>query len=192
MAKTQERLLETAKDLFWKYGLKRVTVEEICKEASIGKMTFYRYYPNKLAIAQEILDQVNRTGRQEITAIFDSDRTFVEKMEAIIQLKMQYSESISIELIQDILSYGGPEFQNHLKKEKEEQSRLILDFFRKAQQAGDIRKDLRLEIIPMLSEHLVGLTENAQFMQFYRSPAELVQEITTFFFYGIVSNPLHP
>lgn len=189
MTGTQERLLNTAKELFWKYGLKRVTVEEICQEAGVSKMTFYRNYPNKLAIARDLLEQVYASGRQDMLEIFNSDQSFIEKMEAIIQLKIHYSESISVELIQDIFSYEDAEFQSYVRQQAEEQSRLVLDFFREAQRSGAIRPDLKLEIIPLLSEHLLGLSENKRFMEFYDSPAELVKEITTFFFFGITSRP---
>ncbi len=35
----RELILSTGKDLFWKFGFRRVTIEEICKEAGISKMT---------------------------------------------------------------------------------------------------------------------------------------------------------
>ena len=31
-------IVATAKTLFWKHGIKRVTIEELCKEASASKM----------------------------------------------------------------------------------------------------------------------------------------------------------
>ena len=37
-------IVETATDLFMRYGVKRVTVEEICQTAKISKMTFYKYF----------------------------------------------------------------------------------------------------------------------------------------------------
>ena len=43
-------IFKTAKDLFWKYGIKRVSIEEICKEAKVSKMTFYKFFPNKIEL----------------------------------------------------------------------------------------------------------------------------------------------
>ncbi|MDH5400751.1 MAG: TetR/AcrR family transcriptional regulator, partial [Cyclobacteriaceae bacterium] len=51
-----QAIFETAKELFWKYGIRRVTIEEICKEAGVSKMTFYKFFPNKVALANTILE----------------------------------------------------------------------------------------------------------------------------------------
>jgi AcrR family transcriptional regulator len=36
------RIASTAEKLFMKFGIRRVSVEEICREASVSKMTFYK------------------------------------------------------------------------------------------------------------------------------------------------------
>lgn len=43
----QRELIETAAQLFFKHGFKRVTVEEICRTAKVSKVTFYRYFAAK-------------------------------------------------------------------------------------------------------------------------------------------------
>lgn len=43
----QQFILSAGKELFWKHGVKRVTVEEICVQASVSKMTFYKFFMNK-------------------------------------------------------------------------------------------------------------------------------------------------
>ena len=54
----QKQILETSKELFWKFGFKRVTIEEICKEAGVSKMTFYKYYPNKIELVKGLMKRV--------------------------------------------------------------------------------------------------------------------------------------
>lgn len=190
--KTQLKLLASAKDLFWKYGFKRVTVEEICREAGASKPSFYRFFKNKLAIAEEVFDLEIQKSLEEYKAIFDSKDTFVEKMEAIIHLKLKHADQIGIEFIQDLMVYGGEEFQQFLVEKRDENIKMTMDFFRKGQEEGDIRKDLNLELIPILAQNLTSLASNEQLRQMYPSTRELIKEITTFFFYGIVSHPKHP
>ena len=48
-------LVKQARELFWKHGIKRITVEEICSEAGISKMTFYRNFKNKVEIAERVV-----------------------------------------------------------------------------------------------------------------------------------------
>ncbi|NQV51449.1 MAG: helix-turn-helix transcriptional regulator, partial [Candidatus Marinimicrobia bacterium] len=39
-------ILRTAEKLFMQFGYNRVTVEEICREAKVSKVTFYKYFSN--------------------------------------------------------------------------------------------------------------------------------------------------
>ena len=39
--KKKQSIIKASRDLFMRYGIKRVTVEEICETAGVSKMTFY-------------------------------------------------------------------------------------------------------------------------------------------------------
>lgn len=59
---TRNRILETAKDQFVKYGYDEVTMEQIALEAQVGTGTIYNYYKNKsdifiAAIQSSILNE---------------------------------------------------------------------------------------------------------------------------------------
>ena len=56
--KKQDQIIQAGRHLFWKYGMKRVSIEEICREAGVSKMTFYKYFANKTALALYILKTV--------------------------------------------------------------------------------------------------------------------------------------
>ena len=51
----RKKILDTAHELFWKHGLKRVSIEEICAVAGVSKMTFYKHFANKTALVKYIL-----------------------------------------------------------------------------------------------------------------------------------------
>ena len=55
---TREEIVEAGRQLFFRYGLKKVTVTEICTGAGVSKMTFYKYFPNKQALAKTIMDGI--------------------------------------------------------------------------------------------------------------------------------------
>jgi AcrR family transcriptional regulator len=74
-------ILSTAKDLFWKHGFRRVSVEEICKKSGISKMTFYRYFPNKIEVAKAVFDKVSREGYEQFQSILNEISSPEEKSE---------------------------------------------------------------------------------------------------------------
>lgn len=47
MAKTRERILESAQDLFYRQGYQATVVNQIIEDAGISKPTFYSHFPSK-------------------------------------------------------------------------------------------------------------------------------------------------
>jgi AcrR family transcriptional regulator len=43
----QEKILKTSLELFFKYGIKRVTMDDIAKELGMSKKTIYQFYKEK-------------------------------------------------------------------------------------------------------------------------------------------------
>ena len=54
----QNQIISTAQSLFWKYGMRRVSIEEICRDARVSKMTFYKFFKNKVDLVKFILDKI--------------------------------------------------------------------------------------------------------------------------------------
>jgi AcrR family transcriptional regulator len=82
------QLVETAHVLFWRYGIKRVSVEEICRTAVVSKMTFYKHFKNKVDLALYVLRMVMQTGLRIYRDIMDRDVPFAEKAADFVQMKM--------------------------------------------------------------------------------------------------------
>jgi AcrR family transcriptional regulator len=181
------QLIAAAKELFWKHGLKRVTVEEICREAGVSKMTFYKFFPNKVVLAKAVYDREVENGYEKFKSIMeDEDNSPAEKMESILRLKLEGSHDISPEFMQDF--YANPELG--LLAHVEEKSRGIwvevIKDFKKAQHEGWLRKDFKPEGIFMFMNKFLDIFNDTDILGLYGSPQELVMELTRFFIYGIM------
>lgn len=82
------QVLVASRELFWKHGLKRVTVEDICREAGVSKMTFYKFFPNKVTLAKAVYDKEVETGYEKFKSIMENENASpLEKMEEMLLLK---------------------------------------------------------------------------------------------------------
>ena len=66
-----QNVIETGKKLFWKYGIKRVSIEEICKEANVSKMTYYKFFQNKNELVKTIYKNVMEDGMNQLETIIN-------------------------------------------------------------------------------------------------------------------------
>jgi AcrR family transcriptional regulator len=187
----RELILKTGKELFWKFGFKRVTVEEVCKEAGISKMTFYKFFTNKIDLVKTIMNDILQESLSKYKNIMASEIPYPEKVVALIHLKSEQIETMSSEFFRDYVQTDDPEMISYLQQLSGESMQMFTDDFRKAQKNGDIRKDLKIEFIMYIMNHLVEMAQNDALINMYEEPQDLVMEITNFLFYGILNREVH-
>jgi len=187
----RDLILETGKTLFWKFGYKRVTIEEICKEAGVSKMTYYKYFTNKIDLVKTIMDSILQVSLEKYKSIMASDLPYPEKVVDLIHLKKDQVEHMSSEFFKDYVQSGDPELISYLEQLSGESMQMFLDDFKKAQDNGDIRQDLKIEFIMYVMNHLIEMASEDALLNIYDQPQDLVMEITNFLFYGILNRDTH-
>lgn len=63
---TRNKLLKTAEEVFGKKGYFEASIVDITKEADVAQGTFYKYFPSKKAIYDELVRELSRDLRQYI------------------------------------------------------------------------------------------------------------------------------
>ncbi len=61
-SRVRDRIMKTASDLFYRYGIHAVGVDTIASEAGTNKMSFYRNFPSKDELVAEYLRGEEREG----------------------------------------------------------------------------------------------------------------------------------
>lgn len=183
--KKQKAILETSRGLFWKYGFRRVTINEICREAKTSKMTFYRFFPNKLELARSVFDEVADEGLLNFRKILKEHSSPSEKVKKMLQLKLDGTNNISNEFINDF--YNNPDLG--LKQHIEEKTRSvwveIIKLFKDGQNEGWIRRDLKVEFLFFFLQNTSAIMADKELLKLYNSPQDLIMEIANLFVYGI-------
>jgi AcrR family transcriptional regulator len=181
----RKALLLTAKELFWKHGFKRVTIEEICSRAKVSKMTFYRFYPNKMEIAKAVFDMVIDKGIDDFRELIGAPIPTSEKMKRMLAMKHEGTNDISKEFMLDFYNNPELEISAYILKRSNEVWLSIIDDFKRGQEQGYFRKDFKPEVILMMSQKIMELANDENVLKLYPKPQDLVMEIANFFTYGI-------
>ena len=159
----KSRILEKGAELFFRYGVKSVTMDSIASELGISKKTIYQHFPDK------------------DTMVFDVVKTFIEQDNAKWdELNSLYSNVIekmfkSFEMIKDMLTQMDPRLLFEIQKyfpnayqlfeehgEKCIQENLLADF-KKGAQFGYFRDDIDFEFLARLRMAEVNLAFNPDF-----------------------------
>jgi len=185
MSPKQAQILETGRNLFWKHGTKRVSVEEICREAGVSKMTFYRYYANKKELIKAVIILITDESMSDYRELMARDISFKAKMEAIVQLKFEGSQDVSEEFLKDIYFDTDPEIKAVFEKVSSEAMEELMASFKEAQASGWMRTDIKPGFIIYIMEAMRQQYFDDKLRSMYPNPGELAVELTRFWFYGL-------
>lgn len=181
----RKQILASGKELFWKFGFKRVSIEEICRAAGVSKMTFYKFFPNKLELAKTILDEILDESIQEVRRISDEHESTAKTLRKIMQMKSKGSRDISEEFIKDL--YASPDTGLKIFIEEKTNSMFaeVARIYEKGKEDGWIRKDLNIPFFMTFTLKLIPIYSDDEILHFFESSQELIMEITNLFVYGV-------
>jgi hypothetical protein len=186
VSKKYSAILQSARNLFWKHGFRRVTIEEICREANTSKMTFYRFFPDKIELAKAVLDQYYDENFIKFRKLMRDDTSADVKMRQMIQMKVEGSNDISKEFIQDFLMSSNTELTAYFEEKTKTVWTEGIKEFKIGQEKGWIRKDLNVEFLFHFSQKIAPVIYDQNLMNLFKTPHELIMEITNLIIYGIV------
>lgn len=186
----KQQIVDAARDLFWKFGFRRVSIEEICSKAGVSKMTFYKHFSNKDELVKYIIDLITGNAMRKYREIMDSDIPFPMKVEKSIELKMESSDEMSQEFFDDFHKNASPELREHFNKLVQGNIQTILNDYVEAQKKGDVRPDINPQFILYFFDKIFEICKDENLMRIYKRPQYLIAEVTRFFFYGILPRSL--
>lgn len=179
-------IISTARDLFWKHGFKRVSVEEICKKAGVSKMTFYKYFPNKIELAKTIFNDVVEKGEKQFREIMGSGAAPSEKIKKVMLMKLEGTNDISPEFMHDFYEGGEPELRAFVEKRTREAWDVLKNDYKKAQEEGVFRRDFNMELLIRVQFKLSEMFEDASITGMFKNRQEMIMEFANLLVYGIV------
>ncbi len=182
----KQQILQTAKELFSKFGIRRVTVEEVCAQANVSKGTFYKHFSNKDELVMELLNTMVSEAMTRYREIMTGSQPFREKVRQMIRLKMEHTEDLSRDFIKDIMGSGPPEAVKFYHEKASESMKAISEDFAAAQRRGEIRQTVKYEFILYFFNHMIEMMQDPRLESLYATPGEMISELTSFFFYGIM------
>lgn len=186
MSTKKNHIVKAAKELFWKYGIKRVTIEEICQSANVSKMTYYKHFSNKTELVKFIFNLVSDQAMDKYKTIMNSQIPFAEKVRKTLDLKMEQSVDVSREFYNDLMKSDDPEIRQMIVETMNKSLETIINDYKLAQKQGDIRKDIKPEFILYFLNHMFEMAKDEKLSQLFLNPQEMIMELTNFFFYGIL------
>lgn len=92
--KKREIILQIARKLFARYGLKKTSVDDIAAEAKISKATIYYYFKSKQEIFKTVVDREWAILRNAVREAISREKSPQKKLRAFILTRMSYMRKL--------------------------------------------------------------------------------------------------
>ena len=89
----QDQIIEAARQLFYKYGFKKVSMDEIAREAGVTKRTIYMYFSSKEELLKYFIEEELKNMKQIVEEIEKrKDLEFFESVNLGIYKLLKYKK----------------------------------------------------------------------------------------------------
>jgi AcrR family transcriptional regulator len=97
-----DHLLKQAGDIFMRYGLKSVTMDDVCRELGISKKTLYQYVSDKNDLIAKVLDQDIQEDEKVICALQTSGLSAIDELLHIQKMVTEKVQHMHSSIIYDL------------------------------------------------------------------------------------------
>jgi AcrR family transcriptional regulator len=178
MSRKRDQLIQTGEVLLVKHGMRRVTVEEICRQAGVSKPTFYKYFENKVALARRIVELWIEEALQRIDEIEEAKVPFPDKMKQILAVKLAITARPGPEFLKDLIPLDI-DLSYALQR--------VMRFLVQGQKQGDIRADVQPEVLMAAFNLLNSMQHEPRIRDLYEDAETLAGDVFKLFHYGALS-----
>jgi AcrR family transcriptional regulator len=182
----KEQIEQKALELFWKHGFKKVSIDEICKKSTVSRKTFYTFYGNKNALIIYLYNKMVNEAYAIYEGIIQSDLAFSDKMEKLLNQKLESTKNLSMEFIADLYNPDATELMTFFNSIIDKSMKFMRDFLSDAQKKGDINADLSLDYIMFMMQKAIDLCGTKELMSMFPDANALTRQVTQSIIYGIM------
>lgn len=152
MEDVKTQILTTASRLFLQYGLRSVTIDDVCNEVHISKKTFYNYFRQKEDLIDTVLfqlhDLANDKKNKKKSIFEDSSLNAIDKIVlAFKHWKQDSSIQHSMTLMYDLMKYY-PKINAKIAERQEQKAKEgFKKWIQQGVEEGLIRSDVSIDLL---------------------------------------------
>jgi len=148
METQQELIISTASRLFEQFGIRSVSIDNVCSELRISKKTFYNYFPQKEDLVEAVLVYQRNIQKEKFTKIFKNKNAIDSLILTIREFRKNIGQE-SLAMCNDLEKYY-PKVNDKFELIGREEMRAGFErFLNQGIEEGYFRDDLDIEMIAL-------------------------------------------
>lgn len=183
----KKAILQAALELFKLHGFKKVSISDIARAADVSQVTIYNHFGSKDGLIREVVKALLSRILDKAREIIREDKSFPEKLEAIIFDKTKIASEYQGELMRAAVR-NDPEMQDWIESFwQEDVKQVTLDLLKEGKREGYVSPRQSEELFPLYLEILRrGVFASPDLINKIEPDVEVYRELNYLFIYGLM------
>ena len=171
-----QKIIETATEMFLTHGFKSVTMDEIASKMGISKKTIYHHFENKNDLVEATTLHLFETISSGIDKIMLLDNNPIEELFVIKDFVMKHLKDENASPIYQLQKFYPNIHKTLMMRQFEKMDYCVIDNLNKGMQQGLFRNNINLELIGRF--YFAGMTsiKDAELFNPEEFSSKLVQD----------------
>ena len=179
-------ILEGVHNMFTRFGVKSITMDDIASKLTMSKKTIYQYFKDKDSLVIEYVKNFLQEQENEINEINKKSSNVIEEMVLCSDYLKKVVANINPTVLFDLRKYHPTAYGIFVKHKEDFTIGYLRDTLRKGIKDGFFRKDINVEILAKMRIEQIEQGYNPDFFPVDKfNPAEVQLQIFEHFMYGI-------
>lgn len=188
MMDVKDKLIQAAKEMFFKYGIKSISMEDICRNMGVSKKTIYEIIASKSELINLVLSQHLAKSEEELTEVVRLSKDAIDEMLQLSMYLLNYIAHMSPSIIYDLQKYHPQSWKLVETYQETLVEQRIYNNLVRGQQEMLYRSDFDPRVIAKLYVHKTSaIVDQDLFPAAEFDKALLFKEIIKYHIFGIIS-----
>jgi AcrR family transcriptional regulator len=184
----QQRIVEKAHEMFMRYGVRSISMDEIASQLGVSKKTIYHFFADKDALVDAVIDIELNSNTEECRLDKEKSENPVHEFFIAMEMVIELLKMMNPTLLFDLQKYHPSAFKKINDHKNKFLFKLIRENLDKGVEDGLYRPEINKDILTRFRIASIFLTFNPELLPLGKNtPGEVVEEMTLNFLHGLVS-----
>jgi len=184
----KDEILIQAAELYNKYGIRSITMDDLARELGMSKKTLYEHFSDKEDLVRNSILYVQMLLQQQIKEVSSRHLNAIEELFEINTVINKHISHCNPSVTFDLKKYYPQISKQLLESKNRHIAQTFMANIQKGMDEGLYRSDLKVEIMTQLHLFRVENMSENNFLEMEKyTPAEIINEVLIYHIRGIAS-----
>jgi AcrR family transcriptional regulator len=184
----KEKILRGAEDLFMKYGVRSISMDDIARHLSVSKKTLYQHFADKDELVVLVLKSHLERNAKEVETILETAGNSIEELAKISACMKRNIQGLNQTMMFDMQKFHPKAWSVWVEFKQKYIRESVIRNLKRGIQEGHIRPDVDPEVIAALRIELIQFSFNPDVFPRERfNMVEVHSQLFDHFVFGLVT-----